>query len=62
MKPSQAINIAVDIPTTQAELILKAGMLTVILILLQQHPIPKRLAELNLAGQVLLWRQFQDGK
>ena len=62
MRQSQAINTAVDIHITQAELILKVLILMATLIPLQLPQKVKLRAEYSLVGQVLLWKLYQDGK
>ena len=62
MRPLRAINIAVGIPITQVELILKVLTLMAILILLLHQQQLKLRAEYSLIGQVLLWKLYQDGK
>ena len=62
MRQSQAINIDPATAIPQADTILRVLILTVILILLPIQQVHKLRAELNLVGQVLLLRLFQDGK
>ena len=62
MRPSRAINIAVGIPITQVELILKVLTLMAISILLLHQQQLKLRAEYSLIGEALLWKLYQDGK